>query len=234
MFEPMELSDNSVIVPICPSESTWVPPQNSSEVDPARTTRTEEPYLSPKKAMAPMSSASSREVSVVSTSMSVSTALLARAKTSSSSSRGRGRVMREVEAQIVGPDERPLLAHVVAQHGPQGRVEQVRRGVVAPDGLAALAVDGGQRVLSRPHLAGHARPVRHQPGHGVDRVLDLGHARLGHDGAGVAHLPAALGVERRAVQEDLDHPAAIAVARDAVAGRRGSASSTATMRAGTS
>ena len=86
VFEPMEPSDSSVIVPICPSESTWVPPQNSSDVDPACTTRTDDPYLSPKKAMAPMFSASSRDVSVVSTPVPVSTAAFARANTSSSSS----------------------------------------------------------------------------------------------------------------------------------------------------
>ena len=87
VFDPMEPSDRSVIGPIWPSESTWVPPQNSSDAGPAWTTRTDEPYLSPKKAMAPMCSASSREVSVVSTGTSVSTASLASANTSSSSSR---------------------------------------------------------------------------------------------------------------------------------------------------
>ena len=86
VFDPMELSDSLVIMPICPSESTWVPPQNSSELGPACTTRTDEPYLSPKKAMAPMLSASSREVSVVSTAPASSTAALASANTSSSSS----------------------------------------------------------------------------------------------------------------------------------------------------
>ena len=87
MLEPIDPSDSSVMGPICPRESTWVPPQNSSEVGPACTTRTDAPYLSPKNAMAPICSASSREVSVVSTPTSVSTASLARAKTSSSSSR---------------------------------------------------------------------------------------------------------------------------------------------------
>ncbi len=63
-----------------------MPPQNSSEAGPARTTRTEEPYLSPKKATAPIFSASSRVASTVSTPMSASTVALASAKTSSSSS----------------------------------------------------------------------------------------------------------------------------------------------------
>ena len=62
-------------------------------------------------------------------------------------------VVREVEAQVVGRDQRALLAHVVAQHRAQRGVQQVGRGVVAPDGLPALAVDGGQRVLPRLHLA---------------------------------------------------------------------------------
>jgi hypothetical protein len=66
LFDPMLSSDTSEMGPICPSESTWVPPQNSSDVSPAWMTRTVEPYLSPKKAMAPMRSASSSEVSVVS------------------------------------------------------------------------------------------------------------------------------------------------------------------------
>ena len=87
VFEPMDPSESRVIGPIWPSESTCVPPQNSSELGPACTTRTDAPYLSPKKAMAPICSASSREVSVVSTATSVSTASLASAKTSSSSSR---------------------------------------------------------------------------------------------------------------------------------------------------
>ncbi len=87
VLEPMEPSESSVMGPIWPSESTWVPPQNSSDVGPACTTRTDEPYLSPKKAIAPMCSASSRDVSVVCTRTSVSTASLASANTWSSSSR---------------------------------------------------------------------------------------------------------------------------------------------------
>ena len=170
VFEPMEPSDSSVMVPICPSESTWVPPQNSSEAGPACTTRTDEPYLSPKKAMAPMLSASSREVSVVSTGDAGQHGLVGPgedlvellAASAARGARSRSAGTRATRAT--------LLAHVVAQHGPQRRVQQVGRRVVAPDGLAALAVDGGQRVLARPHLAGHPGPVRHQPRHGVDGV----------------------------------------------------------------
>ena len=125
---------------------------------PARTTRTDEPYLSPKKAMAPMSPASSREVSVVSTSTPVEHGGVGQREDLVELLGGGRRMMREVEAQVLGRHQGALLAHVVAQHRPQGRVQQVRGGVVAPDGLAALAVDGGQRVLSRPHLAASPAP----------------------------------------------------------------------------
>ena len=41
VFEPMEPSESKVIGPIWPSESTWVPPQNSNDAGPACTTRTD-------------------------------------------------------------------------------------------------------------------------------------------------------------------------------------------------
>ena len=143
-------------------------------------------------------------------------------------------MMREVEAQPVRRHQRALLAHVVAQHRAQGGVEQVGGGVVPADGLAARHVDGGQRVLPRHELARHPRLVRDQPGQRVHGVVDLGPAGLGHDGAGIAHLPAALGVEGRLVQEDLDDVAATvaaAVRHPPVAVRP---AMTATTRAGTS
>ena len=81
--------------------------------------------------------------------------------------------------------------------------------MIAPDGLPAVLVDRRQDVLVRLHLAAQPRLVGHQPRHGVDGVVHVGDARLGHDRAGVADLAAALGVERRAVQEDLHHPAGL-------------------------
>ena len=154
VFDPMEPSETRLIGPMRPSPATWVPPQNSSESGPACTTRTESPYLSPKKAMAPMRSASSREVSVVSTGSSPRTSSLATLEHRDELLPARLGVVREVEAQAVRRDQRALLADVVAEHLAQRGVQQVRRGVVAPDRLAALAVDGGQRVLAR------ARPRR--------------------------------------------------------------------------
>ena len=54
VLEPMDASDTTVMGPIIPRAPTWVPPQSSMEWAPARTTRTRSPYLSPKKARAPM------------------------------------------------------------------------------------------------------------------------------------------------------------------------------------
>ncbi len=49
LFDPMLSSDTNEIGPICPRESTWIPPQNSNDVPPAWMTRTVSPYLSSKK-----------------------------------------------------------------------------------------------------------------------------------------------------------------------------------------
>ena len=62
-FEPIDPSDTILIVPMSPVARTCVPPQSSRLLRPASSTRTMSPYLSPKKAMAPMASASALVVS---------------------------------------------------------------------------------------------------------------------------------------------------------------------------
>ncbi len=59
----MEPSLTTLIVPMSPSARTCVPPHSSRLLRPASRTRTTSPYLSPKKAMAPMASASAFVVS---------------------------------------------------------------------------------------------------------------------------------------------------------------------------
>ena len=86
VFEPMDDSEVMVMGPIIPRAPTWVPPHSSMEWGPARTTRTRSPYLSPKKARAPMASASALDVSSTTTSASVSTSALAIDATAASSS----------------------------------------------------------------------------------------------------------------------------------------------------
>ena len=82
-------------------------------------------------------------------------------------------------------------------------MQEVGPGVVAAECVPTDAVDGGQGVLAGEQLAGDLGPVRGEAGQGRHGVVDQGRARLGHDGAGVAHLATALGVERGAVEEDL-------------------------------
>jgi hypothetical protein len=73
-------------------------------------------------------------------------------------------------------------------------------------GPAALDVDLGQRRRAHPDVAGDDPPAVHAvPGHSGLDVVDLLHRAVGqHDAPGVGELPAALGVEGRAVQHDLD------------------------------
>ena len=70
------------------------------------------------------------------------------------------RVVREVEAQAVGRDERSGLLGVRPDHFVQRRVEQVRARVIAANCVAPLCVhDGGHGVAHVQRLASH-RPVR--------------------------------------------------------------------------
>ena len=203
---PIELSPRILIGPIVPRARTWVPPHSSTEWWPASTTRTTSPYLSPKKAMAPRSAASSCDVSI-SPHRLVGQDLLVGQVLDPLQLLGRHRlVVAEVEAQAVGRDERPGLLDVAAEHLAQGPVQQVGAGVVAADGLPAVDVDGGGGLLAGGDLAlDHACHVPAQAGQGeggVERPRRLPVSVV--IDAGVAHLAAGLGVERRAVEEHLD------------------------------
>ncbi len=110
--------------------------------------------------------------------------------------------VREVEAQTVRRHQRTRLAHVRAQHLAQRRVQDVRAGVVAHRVAAqALVHDRLDRVADAQRARFEVPDVRHDAAVAdVLRVLDH-EAALGPDDlAAVAHLAAALGVERRVVQ----------------------------------
>src|SRR5688500_694880 len=62
--------------------------------------------------------------------------------------------MTEVEAQPVGRNERASLVNMLAEHGPKGRVEKVRRRVI-PFGVEARVARN-----RRPGRAGRDRTVR--------------------------------------------------------------------------
>ena len=119
---------------------------------------------------------------------------------------GEGAVEGVVEAEIVGRDERPGLLRRRAGDVAQGAVEEVRGGVVAHRPGAPLGVDDGRDGLTDPQppversamddeAAGRALGVLH----GEERRAAAGLREL----AAVADLAAALGVERRPVQDHL-------------------------------
>ena len=115
------------------------------------------------------------------------------------------RVVREVEAQAVGGDQRSGLLDVLTEDLTERVVDEVGGRVVAADRVAPLDVDRRRRCLAGGDRAvDDARRVAAQVGEGERRVDDLGSAGLGGDRAGVADLATALGVERCLVDEDLD------------------------------
>ena len=149
---------------------TCVPPHSSID-GPASRTRTMSPYLSPKNAIAPISSASAlrrleRPHAGVGERLRVGHPLdLGR------SARRHRLVVGEVEAQAVGGDERAGLLDVVAEHLAQGAVQQVGGGVVAPRRVAPLDVDGRRGDLARRDRAvDDAADVAAQVGQGERRV----------------------------------------------------------------
>ena len=133
--------------------------------------------------------------------------MLARSSISRICSGVTGLVVAEVEAQPVGRDERALLLHVVAEHLAQRPVQDVGAGVVAADRVAARRRRSRRvRLLTGRDLAvGDARDVAVQAG---QRVVSCRAPRPGPVSvvirAGVADLTAGLGVEGRAVEDDVD------------------------------
>ena len=84
-------------------------------------------------------------------------------------------------------------------------MEQVSPGVVAPDGVAPLCVDRGRRLFSSLEIAvGHVAEMARQPVDDRSRVEYAKDSGGCDDLTGVADLAAALGIERRAVEEDLE------------------------------
>ena len=168
MLEPIDSSDTILIGPMSPSARTWVPPHSSIEDAPACSTRTRSPYFSPKNAIAPSCSASSFGVSVASTGSFARTSRVGEVLDCVELVARHRRVVAEVEAQVVGRDERALLLHVWPEHLAQRPVQDVRAGVVAPDGVAPLGVDLRRRLL--PDFDGRRRQldeVAVQPGQRV-------------------------------------------------------------------
>ena len=120
----------------------------------------------------------------------------------------------EVEPEPARRVLRARLRGRLTERAAEGAVHQVRRGVRAGDGAPPLHVDLGVHGRADDDLAGrHGAAVHDQARDRRLHVGDLdprlvaGAAAEGDDDAVVGKLAAALGVERRAVQDDLDRGA---------------------------
>ncbi len=105
----------------------------------------------------------------------------------------------EVEAQLVGTHVGAGLANVIAEPRSQRRVQEVRGGVVGLRRVARDAVHSCDDALTGLRRTAHDL---HDERLVVTRAHDLADAQLAvaalaGDHARIAHLPAALGVERR-------------------------------------
>ena len=90
---------------------------------------------------------------------------------------------------------------VVAEHTRQRRVEQMRRGMRAADGIAAFGVDGNGALVAQLDRAGNDLAIVHELAALVLlNIRDLKHAVRAGNYAVVGHLTAHLGVHRRLVE----------------------------------
>ena len=117
---------------------------------------------------------------------------------------GQSLEVRKVKAQVLGRHQRAGLGDVLAQDLLKGSVEQVRGGVVAAQEATALSVErGGNIGTDSQRTIGNVRDV------GIQAVVVLGvgngqNNALSGKLAGIALLATHLGIERGAVEHDLD------------------------------
>ena len=120
-------------------------------------------------------------------------------------------VMGEVETEAIGRDERSGLVHRLSERLPQRRVQQMRRGMIAHGGEAALLVDV---ELHRPIFLqaldhriacfiAQSNQVRNQLADAIRIDYFAGTQRL----PGVADLAAAFGIEHGLVGGHFDEVA---------------------------
>ena len=113
--------------------------------------------------------------------------------------------MREVEAQVIGRDQRARLGHVRAEHLAERGVQQMSPRVMLAQALAARRLHADGHVLALAEAASaHADVVHEELRPAVVRVHDLAAAVAPDQRGGVAHLTTGLGVGRRAIEDHLD------------------------------
>ena len=100
-------------------------------------------------------------------------------------------VMTEVETQAIGTDKRTSLLHVRPEHLAQSVVQDMRCGVIPPDGIAPNVVDRGCGPLAGRHDAVyHASGVAPKPRQRERGVENLRTTGIGLDEARVTNLSA--------------------------------------------
>ena len=157
-----------------PVARTCVPPHSSTLKPGIDTTRTRSPYFSPKSAIAPAAIASSVERTSVCTGVLRYDLLVDDALDRIDLLARDRREVHEVEPQAIGRDERSRLLDVRAEHLAQRRVQQVRRGVIAPRRVAHRVVDLRGDDLSTPEPSlfdadlVETRPSARLPEHPLD------------------------------------------------------------------
>ena len=120
------------------------------------------------------------------------------------------RAVAEVEAHALGVDHLTLLGDVRAKHAAQSRVRQMGRGVVEPGARAPPRIhDQPRSIADRQAAAPDHHRVHMQVAGLTLGVENLAGAVLAIDLAAITGLPAALGVEWRGVEQDLDGLAAL-------------------------
>ena len=152
--------------------ATCVPPHSSREL-PMSSTRTSSPYFSPNSIIAPSFCASSIGITRAFVACVLEDLGVDERLDAADLVVGHRRVVREVEARLVGVDQRALLLHVRAEHLAQRLVHQVRRRVVAHRAAARVEVDLRRDRVADRQLAGlHLAVVAEDVGLDLLRVLD--------------------------------------------------------------
>ena len=132
------------------------------------------------------------------------------------------RAVREVEAQVIGRDQRARLRDVRAEDAPQRRVQQMRARVMLPQSLPPRRVDrDGDLLVLAEATGGDLHAVHNELAAAVERVDDIAAARAADERAAVADLSARLGVPRRAIEDDFDLVAGRGLPHPAVVGHHG-------------
>ena len=127
---------------------------------PCETTRTSSPYFSPNSASAPLAMASSGVIRCVSTGCVLQDHGVDQILDRADLLMRHRLLMREIESEPPGLDQRALLRHMRAQHLAERLVQEMRRRMMRARRRAARMIDRRARP-PRPASARRSRPRRH-------------------------------------------------------------------------